>query len=140
MKNPTTYSTPNGIITKLDLFIGRKALVGDYSRLSSDNTNMVLQSLGFEVTIEKRPDNIINRIKNGEKYDIIFSNNVYEFGDSGLKLLNALRNIENFDIPIIIHSISDNKNNYFIELGFDGYLKKPIKQSETIQLLEKLLY
>lgn len=139
MKNQVTYFTPNGIIEKKNLFTGKKALVGDYSRLSFSNTNMVLESLGFEVTNEKYPEDIIKRINNGEFYDIIFTNNVYELGGSGLKLFNELHKIKDFNTPIIIHTISDNKNNSFIEFGFDGYLKKPIKQEETIELLKNLL-
>lgn len=139
MKNKITYCTPHGIIEKNDLFAGKKALVGDYSRLSFSNTNMVLQSLGFEIINERHPEDIIKRIKEGEIYDIIFTNNVYELGGSGLQLFKELHKIEGFNIPIIIHTISDNKNNSFIEFGFDGYLKKPIKQEETIELLKNLL-
>lgn len=139
MENQITYNTPNGTIRKLDLFAGKKALVGDYSHLSYENTNMVLQSLGFEITNERYPDDIIDRIKQGEKYDIIFTNNVYEFGGSGLQLLKELQKIKNFNTPIIIHTISDNINNCFTNFGFDGYLKKPIKQEDTIQVLKSLL-
>lgn len=139
LKNQITYNTPNGTIKKLDLFTGKKALVGDYSHLSYKNTNMILQSLGFEITNERYPDDIIDRIKQGEKYDIIFTNNVYEFGRSGLQLLKELQKIKNFNTPIIIHTISDNINNSFTNFGFDGYLKKPIKQEDTIQVLKSLL-
>lgn len=55
-------------------------------------------------------------------------------------LLQELKLISNFNIPIIIHTVSDNTNNYFTNLGFNGYLKKPIKQDETIELLQKLLH
>ena len=54
-------------------------------------------------------------------------------------LLQELKSLKDFNTPIVIHTISDNTNNQFIELGFDGYLKKPIKQDETIEVLKKLL-
>lgn len=79
-----------------------------------------------------------DRILKGEKYDVIFTNNVYRSG-SGLMLLDMLKDIEGFNIPIIIHTISDNTSNKFIHMGFDGYLKKPIKQDETLKLLTSLL-
>lgn len=48
----TTYNTPNGTIKKLDTFKGKRALVGDYLNCSFKNTEMVLDSLGFEIVRE----------------------------------------------------------------------------------------
>lgn len=132
-------NTPNGIITKLDTFKGKKALVGDYSCFSYFNTKMVLESLGIEYEIVSTIDEIINKIHAGNKYDIIFTNNIYMGGGIGQILLRLLKDIKGFDTPIIIHTISDNTDNYFINLGFDGYLKKTIKQDETINVLKNLL-
>ena len=50
-KKEITYHTPNGIIKKLDTFKGKKVLVGDYFAPSYYNTKMVLDSLGFDITI-----------------------------------------------------------------------------------------
>lgn len=134
-----TYHTPNGVIKKLDLFKGKKALIGDYFAPSYYNTKMVLDSLGFEMTIVKTYYDVIEKIKQGEKYDVIFTNNIYRIGGTGPQLLRELKEIEGFNTPVIIHTISENKYNYFNDLGFDGYLLKPIKQEETILVLKKLL-
>lgn len=139
MEELKTYNTPNGIITKLDTFKGKKALVGDYFSFSYFNTKMVLESLGIEYEIVSTIDEIITRIQAGNKYDIIFTNNIYMNSGFGQTLLLQLKAIKGFNTPIIIHTISDNTDNYFINLGFDGYLKKPIKQDETINVLKKLL-
>ena len=48
----TTYNTPNGIIKKIDIFKGKRVLVGDYLNCSFMNTEMVLDSLGFEIVRE----------------------------------------------------------------------------------------
>ena len=133
----TTYHTPNGVITKLDTFKGKKALVGDYSHASFFNTEMVLDSLGFEIVNAKSSKEVLERIKNGEQYDVIFTNNIYGDG-TGPDLLKNLKEINNFNIPVIIHTIDDAKDS-FLALGFDGYLQKPIKQEETIELLNILL-
>ena len=50
------------------------------------------------------------------------------------KLLKELKEIEGFDIPVIIHTISEQPIDYFLSLGFNGCLKKPIKQDETIHI------
>lgn len=139
MKEIKTYNTPNGIITKLDTFKGKKALIGDYSPASYFNTKMVLDSLGIEYEIVSTIDEVIDKIQSGNKYDVIFTNNIYIGGGIGQILLRILKNIKEFNTPIVIHTILDNTDNYFINIGFDGYLKKPIKQEETIKVLKELL-
>lgn len=137
-KEQTIYNTPNGLIYQLDVFKGKKALAGDYFPCSYANTKMVLESLGIEVTIEETIDGVKNRILNGEKYDVIFTNNIYR-SSTGSQLLKDLKEIKDFNTPIIIHTISREPIQYFLKLGFDGCLKKPIKQEETIQVLKNLL-
>lgn len=131
------YHTPNGIIKKLDTFKGKRALIGDYLSCSYFNTKMVLESLGFEVDIEEIMNNVKQKALENN-YDVIFTNNIYRIGTTGPDLLKELKENKSFKTPIIIHTISDNINNYFTNLGFDGYLKKPIRQDETIKVLEKI--
>ena len=134
----TIYNTPNGVIFQIDVFKDKKALVGDYFPLSYANTKMVLESLGMKVIIEETMNGVKNRILNGEQYDVIFTNNIYRSG-TGSQLLKELKEIEGFNTPIIIHTISEEPIQHFLNLGFDGYLKKPIKQEEVIQVLKNLL-
>ena len=137
-KEQTIYNTPNGLILQLDVFKGKKALVGDYFPFSYSNTKIVLESLGMKVIIEETMNNVKARILNGEQYDVIFTNNIYRSG-TGSQLLIELKKIEGFSTPIIIHTISEEPIQHFLNLGFDGCLKKPIKQEETIQVLKNLL-
>lgn len=137
-KEQTIYNTPNGLILQLDVFKGKKALVGDYFPFSYSNTKIVLESLGMKVIIEETMNNVKARILNGEQYDVIFTNNIYRSG-TGSQLLKELKKIEGFSTPIIIHTISEEPIQHFLNLGFDGCLKKPIKQEETIQVLKNLL-
>ena len=131
----TIYNTPNGVIFQIDVFKDKKALVGDYFPLSYANTKMVLESLGMKVIIEETMNDVKNRILNGEQYDVIFTNNIYRSA-TGSQLL---KEIEGFSTPIIIHTISEEPIQHFLNLGFDGCLKKPIEQEETIKVLKKLL-
>ena len=137
-KEQTIYNTPNGLILQLDVFKGKKALVGDYFPFSYSNTKIVLESLGMKVIIEETMNNVKARILNGEQYDVIFTNNIYRSG-TGSQLLKELKKIEGFSTPIIIHTISEEPIQHFLNLGFDGCLKKPIKQEETIKVLKNLL-
>ena len=131
-----TYHTPNGIIKKLDTFKGKRILVGDYSHASFFNTEMVLDSLGIEIVNAKSSNEVYERIKNSEQYDVIFTNNIYNDG-TGPELLKKLKQIDSFNIPVIIHSIDPKEK--ILTMGFDGHLQKPIKQEEVIDLLNKLL-
>ena len=99
---------------------------------------MVLASSGMKVIMKETINRVKDRILNGEQYNIIFSNNIYR-GSTGSQLLKALKEIEGFNTSIIIHTISEEPIQHFLNLGFDGYLKKPIKQEETIQVLKILL-
>ena len=130
-----TYHTPNGVIKKLDTFKGKKALVGDYMHSSFFITEMILDSLGIEIVNAKSSNEVFERIKNGEKYDVIFTNNVYGDG-TGPELLKKLKALNGFNTPVVIHTIDEAKDK-FLALGFDGYLQKPIKQEEVIDLLNK---
>ena len=133
------YDTPNGVISSMDIFNGKIALIGDYFPLSYTNTKKVLESLGMKVIVEETIDGIKDRILKSEQYDVIFTNNIYRSG-TGLQLLQELKKIKGFNTPIIIHTISREPIQYFLKLGFDGCLKKPIKQEETIQVLKVLLW
>ena len=137
MNDKKKYSTPHGTIYQLDTFKGKRALVGDYLKCSYYCTKDVLESLGIEVVVEDAPFPIYERIRRKEKFDIIFTNNIYRYG-TGEQLLGLLHTLKDFNTPVVIHSISNNINNKFIAQGFDGYLKKPIRQDETIQLLTEL--
>ena len=54
---------------------------------------MVLDSLGFEMTIVKTYYDVIEKIKKGEKYDVIFTNSIYQIGGTGPQLLKELKEI-----------------------------------------------
>ena len=51
-KIANSYTAPQEL-TKLDIFRGKKALVGDYFKPSFSNTKDVLESLGIEVINEE---------------------------------------------------------------------------------------
>jgi len=131
------YNTPNGIIYQLDIFKGKRALIGDYLLSSYFNTKMVLESLGIDVEIAYSIEEVERRISSGEKYDVIFSNNIYKSG-TGLDLLKRLRNINGFNTPVILHSATKNLKEHALNMGFSGFLAKPIMQKEVIEILKDI--
>ena len=76
-----------------------------------------------------------NRLASGEMYDVIFTNNIYRVGTTGPELLQKLKQLDGFNTPVIIHTVSDEPAEHFLELGFDGCIKKPLNQENTIMVL-----
>lgn len=129
-KNDLTYEP---------LYEGRKALIGDYFSPSYNNTKKVLESLGFDVTVALSGKEIVKRIRDKEKYDIIFSNNIYQNG-TGEECLKELKKIENFNIPVVVHTITQNARDKFVnEIGFDDYIVKPVTKEKIKPVLKRLL-
>ena len=61
---------------------------------------------------------------------------MYKHG-SGEELVRDLKEIEGFNPPVIIHSISEESE--FNGSNFDGYLQKPINKEDVIELFNKIL-
>lgn len=115
----------------------KTALIGDYFLPSFNNTKAVLEELGFTVDIAESSSYLIKKIEYGEKYNIIFSNNIYKDG-TGPECLKRLKEIKGFSIPVIVHTITKDARKHFVsEIGFDDYIEKPITKESTLPVLEK---
>lgn len=133
------FNVIGGTIKKEPIYEGKKALIGDYLMCSSYNTKNVLESLGFTVDVIQSSKKLVETIKYGKHYDIIFSNNVYRDG-TGPECLKELKKIENFSTPVVIHTVTTNARKQFVEeIGFDEYIEKPVTQEKIKPILKKLL-
>lgn len=122
------------------IYRGKRALVGDYNELSSENTIKILKSLGITVDIVRTGDDIVDKIKHGYKCDIIFTNNIYKEGSDGPNTLYKLKEIDGFNIPVVIHTISENERHYFVDVcEFNDYIVKPLTQEKVKPILDKFL-
>ena len=131
--------TPSNKLEYKPIYKGKKALIGDYLVYSYTITKNVLESLGFEVSVALSSNELVQKIKNNEKYDIIFTNNIYRDG-TGEKCLSILKSMNDFNIPVVIHTVTKNAKYHFVnELGFDAYIEKPVTQAKLLPILEKLI-
>lgn len=123
-----------------DTFKGMKVLVGDYNDDTIQNTRKVLMSLGFEVDTVKSGDDIYDKITHGYTCDVIVTNNLYRYGKRhGIDVLNDLKNIEGFNIPIVVLTISTGEREEFLNMGFDEYMEKALTQQQAEEVMTRLL-
>ena len=123
-----------------DTFKGMKVLVGDYNDDTIQNTRKVLMSLGFEVDTVKSGDDIYDKITHGYTCDVIVTNNIYRYGKRhGIDVLNDLKNIEGFNIPIVVLTISTGEREEFLNMGFDEYMEKMLTQKQAEEVMTRLL-
>lgn len=135
-----TIKFNNKRIKKKPIYKGKRVLVGDYYEWSSENTMNILKSYGITVDIVRTGNDIIEKIKHGYKCDLIFTNNIYKNGYNGVNTLNELRKIKDFNIPVIVHTKSENERQYFVKVcGFDEYIVKPLNQENIEPILKKFL-
>lgn len=114
-------------------------LIGDYDKMSVSNSVCILESMGLNVTIAKSAIEIMERLNNGEKYDLIITNNIYDRGNcDGPQLLYELRNC-NIKIPVIVLTVSHNKRTEFLNEGFNEYMTKLLDQEKVLKTLPKVL-
>ena len=116
-----------------------KALIGDYTNSMAPLTNSIIRTMGIETEIVPTASDIIDRIKNGNKYDIIITNNFYPKGESGQMVLDTLKEDVNFKIPIVILTVDEDARDIYLDKGFDEYIQKPIDEEKIIKIFPKLI-
>ncbi len=130
----------NKKVKKNPIYKGKRVLVGDYVDLSYRNTISILRSFGMTVDVVHKGTDIVDKIKHGYKCDIIFTNNIYQEGYDGPTTLDKLKEIEGFNTPVVIHTITDGSRRKFVDFyGFDEYVVKPLTQENTKPILDKFL-
>lgn len=135
-----TITIGNKEVKKNFIYQGKRVLVGDYEKVSYENTLNVLRSYGITVDIVTKGTDIVDKIRHGYKCDLIFTNNIYKEGYDGPIVLQELKQIDKFKIPVVVHTVSQNKRNYFVnECDFDDYIEKPLDQENVKKILNKYL-
>lgn len=116
-----------------------KIILGDYDCWGASFTNSVLQSMGIKTFVVPTAYDIIDRIEAGEKYDIIITNHIYREG-SGEEVLQTLKSKDDFNIPIIILTIDQDKRRYYVDnLGFDEYIPKALDTKKVKETFPKVI-
>lgn len=115
-----------------------KVLIGDYTDSMAPFTNSVLRNMGIETEVVPTASDIIDRVKDGNDYDLIITNNTYSNGESGEKVLE-LKEEKDFSIPIVVLTVRHNSRMEFLSAGFDEYIEKPLDEKKVISVFTKFI-
>lgn len=115
-----------------------KVLIGDYTDSMAPFTNSVLRNMGIETEVVPTASDIIDRVKDGNDYDLIITNNTYSNGESGEKVLE-LKEDKDFSIPIVVLTVRHNSRMEFLNAGFDEYIEKPLDEKKVINVFTKFI-
>lgn len=119
---------------------GMKVLVVDDNMLNIKVAERALSLLNFTIDSAMSGQECIDKIKKGEKYDVILLD-IMMPEMSGETTLNELKEIEGFDTPVVAltaDAVSGAKEKYLAE-GFNGYIAKPFTRDQIKEKLDKII-
>lgn len=119
---------------------GKKILLVDDNKLNLKVAEKLLKPYNFEITSIDSGIKAIELISKGDSYDLILLDQMMPEMD-GTETLNNLKNIDGFDIPVIVLTADAivGKKEEYLKAGFDDYLSKPINTNELDKILRKFL-
>jgi CheY-like chemotaxis protein/HPt (histidine-containing phosphotransfer) domain-containing protein/anti-sigma regulatory factor (Ser/Thr protein kinase) len=126
---------------KVDLnFENKKVLIVDDNMLNLKVASRLIQEFKLEPELVSSGYECIDKINNGNKYDLILLDDMMP-KMTGVETLQKLKEIIGFNTPVVIltaNAISGMKEKYLAE-GFNDYLAKPIDKNELKRVLSNYL-
>ena len=121
-------------------FDNKKVLLVDDNKLNIKVGTKILREYKLDITPCESGFECINKIENDNKYDIILLD-IMMPKMSGVETLKRLKQIDGFDTPVIALTADaiQGRENKYLEVGFSGYLSKPIEHNELKKVLSKYL-
>ena len=121
-----------------EILDNKKILVVDNNESSIKVIDKLLKGSKIEMDYSLNGKDAYNKIKTRNRYDLILIDEELNMM-TGAELLKYLKEIRNFNIPVILLS-KDNKYEYneeYLKMGFNDILIKPIKKEELIEKINK---
>lgn len=119
---------------------GMRVLVVDDNLLNIKVAERALSLLNFTIDSSLSGQDCIDKIKKGEKYDVILLD-IMMPEMSGETTFKELKKIEGFNTPVVAltaDAVSGAKEKYINE-GFDGYIAKPFTRDQIKEKLDKII-
>jgi len=140
IENVDAIEAVKKVKTTLDLNNVKILLVDDNTLNIKVATKLLERYNANRITSVDSGFECIERIKNGEKYDLILLDDMMpKMG--GVETLHKLKELPDFSIPAIAltaNAITGMKEKYLSE-GFDNYLAKPIEKEQLVQVFNEVL-
>ncbi len=121
-------------------FTGKKVLLVDDNNLNLKVGVKILKDYDLDITCSDSGYDVLDKIKAGNTYDIILMD-IMMPKMGGVETLKRLKEINNFNTPVIALTADaiQGKSNKYLDVGFNGYLSKPINEDELKKVLSKYL-
>ena len=140
VKNPTikleeTEEPVEKIVTH-----NKKVLLVDDNKINLKVAERLLESYGIDTESVESGAAALEKIQNGEKYDMILLDDMMP-KMSGVETLKKLKEIPGFNVTTIAltaNALTGMKEKYLSD-GFDDYLAKPINKNELNRIINKYL-
>ena len=119
---------------------GKKVLLVDDNKINLKVAERLLESYGIDTESVESGFAAIEKIQNGEKYDMILLDDMMP-KLSGVETLKKLKEIPGFNIITIAltaNALTGMREKY-LQDGFDDYLAKPINKDELNKIINKYL-
>ena len=116
----------------------KKILIIDNTESTIKVIEKLLKGSSIDIDYSLNGKDAYNKIKTRNRYDLILLDEELSMM-TGVELLNYLKKIRNFNIPVILLS-KDNKYEYneeYLNMGFTDILIKPIKKTSLLECINK---
>jgi CheY-like chemotaxis protein len=132
----------NPMTRKIEVVAGRKFLVVDDNEMNLKVAEAFLAPSGARIITEKNSVAALELLQK-EHFDLVFLDDLMP-RLTGPTILTRIRRGEvgpNRDTPFVImtaNSSSTDENKY-LEMGFDGYVGKPVKEEKIVEIVNKFI-
>ena len=140
VENPTIKVDAEKITNKEIIVNNKKVLLVDDNKINLKVAERLLESYGIKTESVESGFACLDKIKAGEKYDLIMLDDMMP-KMSGVETLKKLKEIKDFDTKVIAltaNALTGMREKYLSD-GFNDYLAKPINKGELNKIINKYL-
>mgnify|MGYP005785182079 FL=1 len=140
VENPTIKVDAEKITNKEIIVNNKKVLLVDDNKINLKVAERLLESYGIKTESAESGFACLDKIKAGEKYDLIMLDDMMP-KMSGVETLKKLKEIKGFDTKVIAltaNALTGMREKYLND-GFNDYLAKPINKEELNKIINKYL-
>lgn len=140
VENPKIKVDTEKIVNEEIIVNNKKVLLVDDNKINLKVAERLLESYGIKTESVESGFACLDKIKAGEKYDLIMLDDMMP-KMSGVETLKKLKEIKDFDTKVIAltaNALTGMREKYLND-GFNDYLAKPINKEELNKIINKYL-